>query len=292
MTHPPASTPTPSEARAPRAKIHHGLTVRDVHVTAVGRVAPRMVRVTLGGAELDGLVSLGPTDHVKVFFPDPGTGLLTAPEAAPAGTMRPPVGGTVHRRDYTVRAYRPDGITGPELDLDLVLHGDGGPASAWAVRATEGDRLVLAGPKSSKLVPHDVTTVLLGCDETSLPAVARWLELLPEQVAVRVIAEVDSAEDEVYLREDRVAARPGLEIIWLHRRGRPDLRGLLEAAVRDSPAADLVWCAGEAASLVGVRRFLRRELGLPAAHVELTGYWRRGVANFDHHTPLDPKDPD
>lgn len=250
-----------------------------------------MVRVTLGGADLEGLVSVGPTDHVKVFFPDPATGRLTAPEAAPDGTLRVSAAGAVHRRDYTVRAYRPAGATGPELDVDLLLHGDSGPASAWAARAEVGNRLVIAGPKSSRLVPHDVSTVLLGCDETSLPAVARWLELLPAHVGVRVLAEVDSVEDEEYLRGDAAGARPGLEIVWLHRQGRSDVT-LLEGAVRDAPVADLVWCAGEAASLVGVRRYLRRELRLPSAHVELTGYWRRGVADFDHHAPLDPKDPD
>ena len=280
------------KARTPRVKVHHGLTLRDVRVKAVRAVAPRMVRVTLGGADLDGLLALGPTDHVKVFFPDPRSGHLTAPELAPDGTLRPPVTGAVHRRDYTVRAYRADGATGPELDLDLVLHGDGGPASAWASRADVGQRLVLAGPKSSKLVPQDASAVLLGCDETSLPAAARWLELLPADVDVCLIAEVDSAGDEVYLRDDPTSARPGLDVVWLHREGRSDVTSLLEDAVRTSPAADLVWCAGEAASLVGVRRYLRRELALPAAHVEITGYWRRGVADFDHHAPLDPRDPD
>ena len=278
--------------RAPRVKVHHGLTLRDVRVSAVRRVAPRMVRVTLGGADLDGLLALGPTDHVKVFFPDPRTGHLTVPETATDGTLRPSVTGVVHRRDYTARAYRADGTTGPELDLDLVLHGEGGPASAWASRAEVGHRLVLAGPKSSKLVPQDVSAVLLGCDETSLPAAVRWLELLPSDVDVRLIVEVDSAGDEVYLRDDPTSRRPGLDVVWLHREARPDATTLLEDAVRASPAADLVWCAGEATSLVGVRRYLRRERALPAADVEITGYWRRGVADFDHHAPLDPRDQD
>lgn len=273
-------------------KVHHGLTLRDVRVVGVRGVAPRMVRVTLGGPDLEGLVALGPTDHVKVFFPDPATGHLTTPDVRPDGTFGHPRTGVVHRRDYTARAYRAQGASGPELDLDVVLHGDAGPASAWASRAEPGQRLAVAGPKSSKLVPEDVRSVLLGCDETALPAAARWLELLDPHVRVRLLAEVDSPQDEVYLSADPVAGREGLEITWLHRGRRPDGTALLEEAVRATPSADLVWCAGEAGSLVGVRRYLRRELGLPASDVELTGYWRRGVAEFDHHAPLDPRDPD
>ena len=40
-------------------------------------------------------------------------------------------------RTYTVRAVRRDA---PEVDVDIVLHGDGGPASRWAERAARRRR--------------------------------------------------------------------------------------------------------------------------------------------------------
>lgn len=49
-----------------------------------------------------------------------------------------------------------------------------------------------------------------------------------------------------------------------------------------------VFAAGVASRLVNLRRYLRRELGLPAEQIAFSGYWKRGVSNFDHHTPIDP----
>jgi len=47
------------------------------------------------------------------------------------------------------------------------------------------------------------------------------------------------------------------------------------------------WFAGEAGALRAVRRHLRDEAGLGADRVEVDGYWRRGVADHDHHQPVE-----
>lgn len=274
-----------------RRRVPHEMAVRRVSVAAVQRVTPVMVRVTLAGDELAGFESSGPTDHVKVFFPDPATGELAAPTLTADGLQRPEHG-TPYPRDYTPRAFRERGVSGaPELDLDLVLHDDGGPAATWASRATVGDPLVVAGPRGSKLVPDGFHRYLLACDETALPAVARWLELLPDGTPVRVLAEVSSVADQAYLP----TLPRGAEVLWLRREGLPGTSDVLEQAIRAcGPIGPrtYVWAGGEAGSLVGVRRYLRRELGLPRHQVEVAGYWRRGTADFDHHAPIDPTDAD
>lgn len=33
-----------------------------------------------------------------------------------------------------------------------------------------------------------------------------------------------------------------------------------------------------------IRRYLRRELGLPKQQVDVDGYWKKGTANLDHHS--------
>jgi NADPH-dependent ferric siderophore reductase len=47
-------------------------------------------------------------------------------------------------RNYSVRAYRPDGPDGPELDVDLVLHGSAGPAAVWADSCAPGQTVLAA----------------------------------------------------------------------------------------------------------------------------------------------------
>jgi len=279
--------------RTARVKVPHPLVVRRLHVVATARVTPTIARVTLAGAELAGFVSTGPADHVKAFFPDPVTRRLAAPTIGIDGALHPPQG-PAYPRDYTPRAFRDRGASGlPELDLDLVLHDDdgGGPAAAWAARAEVGDPLVVLGPRSSALVPAGADAFVLLCDETALPAVARWLELVPGGASVRVLAEYSAPGDDAYLGE----TGPGVQVDWLRREGPAGTSDVLERAVRalgPLPAGTYVWAGGEAGSLVGVRRHLRRGLGLAAERFKVSGYWRRGVADFDHHAPIDPTDPD
>ena len=114
-----------------REMVRHELVVRRTVVSAVREVVPSIVRVTLAGPELAGFVSEGPADHMKVFFPDPVSGELALPTVDAQGLRRPDAGGTIISRDYTPREFRP---ASGELDVDFVIHGDDGPASAWASR--------------------------------------------------------------------------------------------------------------------------------------------------------------
>ena len=257
--------------------------MRHLRVSAVSRVVPNIVRVTLTGPDLAGFASAGPTDHMKVFFPDPETGILTLPEVGPDG-MRRGVEGVVISRDYTPRAVRPG-----ELDLDIVTHGVEGPASAWAELADVGDELGIAGPRSSRLVPEGVERLVVVADETALPATARWLDLLPAGVPVTALLHVADETVESYF-DPATAAR--LDAEWItHADGHTQLEESLRSLGRIGEGT-FVFLAGEADILVPLRRYLRHELFLPAEQVSASGYWRRGVVNLDHHAPLDPSDPD
>ena len=266
-----------------RERVRHDFGVRTLTVSAVHDLNPRMRRVTFTGP-LDGFTSLGPGDHVKAFFPDPTTGVLNAPTIVDGVLQRPT--GPVIARDYT-----PLGHGDGRLDLDFVLHGDEGPASYWAARATAGDTLVIAGPRGSHLAPVGVDRYVIGGDESALPAISRWLDLLPADAPVTVLIEVTDATDENY-----PLAAEGRTVHWLHRDGAEvGSTTLLDGALRALEAQEgtvFYWFGGEAASLVPVRRYLRRELGLAKEAVDISGYWKRGVAEHDHHAPVDPSDPD
>jgi NADPH-dependent ferric siderophore reductase len=259
-----------------RRHVRHELVQRHLSVAGVRAVTPRIVRVTLTG-DLAGFAADGPTDHLKVFFPDPVTGAIATPGFARGGIgLSAP--GTVTGRDYTPLDARPD--LG-ELDLDFGLHGDAGPASAWAGRAAPGDRLVVAGPKSSKLVPGGLTGLVLVVDPTAFPSASRWLRLTPPDVPVTVLLDAPD-EDARYFDGLPGAGRATFHV------------GDLEARLRSLPIepGTFAFLAGEATTLVPLRRYLRRELGLGPEQVVASGYWRRGVAGLDHHAPVDPDDPD
>jgi NADPH-dependent ferric siderophore reductase len=270
-----------------RESVSHPLAVRRAEVAAVRAIVPSVVRITLAGPELAGFASLGPTDHVKAFFPDPDTGELTAPTVGADGLQRP-TSGLILSRDITPLGVHMDDDGGATLDLDFVLHGDEGPASAWASRATVGSQLAIGGPRRSRLAPAGIGRLLVIADETALPATRRWLGAVPATVPVTALFDVADDSVEGYFEDgaDRVDAE------WLFREDGP---GQLDEALRSLGPIDedtFVFMAGEATTLVPLRRYLRHELGLPADQVSASGYWKRGIVNRDHHEPLDPGDPD
>ncbi|NNC12734.1 siderophore-interacting protein [Planctomonas sp. JC2975] len=284
---------------AARVHIRHEMAIRRLTVSHIEQLTPSMVRVTLIGDALNDFASSGPTDHVKVFFPDPVTGVLTVPELRGDGIHRP-TSGVIISRDYTPQQFRPAPFGAAELDLDFVLHSPtaahgnpkdpagGGPASAWAAAAQPGDEIAVAGPRGSREAPQDVAEAVLIADETALPSFTRWLDLLPETTRITALLDVADEEVEPYLSAEQLA-RASVE--WLYREDGP---GQLEEAVRSLELGPdvYVWAAGEASALIPVRRYLKHEAELRPDQLDVQGYWKRGVVNRDHHEPIDPSDPD
>ena len=264
----------------------HRFTARKVQVVAVYRPVPTIARITFTGDDMHDFTATGPGDHVKAFFPNPVTGELLAPTAVGPnedGINRPD--GQTFPRDFTPLNIREtsDGIC---FDLDFVLHENPGPASAWAEKATIGDSIVVAGPRGSRNIPEGIEGLVCLADPTALPAVVRWIDGLPDVSDIEVIADVDPASIEWV--EDYLRISTGRDILV-----REPLGGLTQAMLdSEIGAGTYVFAAGEANSLIPVRRAIRTELGLPREQYTVSGYWRRGEANFDHHGPLDPNEPE
>lgn len=255
----------PLSTSAPRARdaVRHEVRRRRLRVLERGDAGGGLVRLTLGGDDLAGFTSLGPEDHVKLFVPGPD-GLVG--------------------RDYTPSEFRPIGASsGPELDLDVVVHaGAGGPASDWAAGARPGDEVEVGGPRGSRLAPTGFRGALLIADPSGLPALRRWIRALAGETPMRALLFGGATAD--YLDEaEALAATP--QVVG------PDHELLEVVRSQDVDADVFVWAAGEASAIVPVRRHLK-ELGLPKENRSLHGYWKRGDAGFDHHAPLDPADPE
>jgi NADPH-dependent ferric siderophore reductase len=186
-------------------RVTHEIKRRRLDVLRVVDITPRMRRITLGGPELAGFISLGSDDHIKLLFPQNAAeqAALQSPTFSIKGDGPQPA-----MRDYTPRRYDP---ASGELDIDFVLHGDG-PASTWADQAKVGQHLYIGGPRGSMIVPDIFDSYLLIGDETALPAIGRRLEELPAERKVLAVIEIENAAEQQTLR-----SAADVDVIWVVR---------------------------------------------------------------------------
>jgi NADPH-dependent ferric siderophore reductase len=259
------ATSNPPVRTKPDIRIYH------TWVSDVQELNPHMVRVTLQGGDLESYQTAGPDSFIYVFFPREGAEnkhaiehdftwdyWFTLPEADRQ------VG-----RYYTVRSFDP---ARAEMQIDVVVHGDG-PGSTWAsARAKPGHAVAFWGPRTAYDPPADTAHWLLVADETGLPAIGAILEDLPAGVRAQVIVEVSDESAEVALR-----SAAALDVRWLHRDGGE--AGLTTALVdavgvaeRDATAA-YAWGGGEFVSMQVIKAHLL-DAGFRKDQLSLVGYWR------------------
>lgn len=248
------------------------ITLRELQVIAIVDLTPHMRRITLGGPQMGAfeaagrmqpkMQSLGPDDHVRLFFPDPVTGRLSLP-AQGDGRLHWPEDPPAISRVYTPRGFDPASGT---LVLDFVLHGHG-IAGIWAAQAAVGDLIHVGGPKASMLLPDAPHYILLG-DETAIPAIANWLEMLPAEAKVTAHILIGDSAARMELTAPRHAT-----VQW-HLHDPSDIRALARLAA--PPEKDsFVWAAGERGAIAALRAHLL-DLGHPKDSMDLSNYWISG----------------
>ncbi len=242
-------------------------------------VTPRMRRIRFTGGNFAGKKDVFiPGKHLKILFPREGQDQPECPvikDGRPVykpGAVKPLV------RTYTVRAYEAgEGA----LDIDFVLHGDEGPASAWAARVKPGNRIGIA-VRSVKILPQADWYLFAG-DHTALPAIASMLEQLESHAKGLALIEVP---DE---REEQVIQHPaGIVVSWLHRGSAPAGKSnLLIDAVREltvpATGSRYVWLAAESTETKAMRELITRQTVLQAHELHAVGYWRLGVDEDVYH---------
>jgi NADPH-dependent ferric siderophore reductase len=243
---------------------------RRVAVAGVTLLTPRLVRVTVGGPELDGLVIDQPAASVRLLLPAPGTSELVMP-AWQGNEFRLPDGSRPTIR--TLTPLRLDSTT-QELDLEIVIH-QGGAASAWAQGAGPGDRAAISGPGRGYPIDAEATAFVLGGDESAIPAISQLLEVLPADKPVHVIVEVADAAARLELPK-----HPAATVDWYDLpAGAPPGDALVAAiTAADFAPGTRVWAAGEAAAMQRIRRHLLDERSLPRSETWIRGYWKSGRA--------------
>lgn len=242
---PGAGRPIPPERR-----------LRVAEVRRIFEVSPHVRRLTLASTALMDFPVRRPAQWVKVFVP-------TSESDKPSG------------RAYTIRHFREDLC---EIDVDFVLHGEG-PCSTWAATASPGDVVQIAGPRAGFQRDPDVSHLLIGGDETALPAISSILEALPPGLSVEAFVEIPDDGDVQIIR-----SKADVRLTWLSRNGGEagTATALAEAMMRAETPAErsAVWFAAEAATVRAVRRHFQHDRALPRSRISMSGYWKKGETDF------------
>jgi NADPH-dependent ferric siderophore reductase len=237
---------------------------------------PHLVRVSLGGPELEGFDPGLPAASVRLLLPRGDE--LEIPEWT--GNLFVYADGTrATMRTLTPLRFDPDQL---QLDVEIILHGDG-PLSEWAAAAVPKAATAVSGPGRGYTIDPAMRTYVLAGDESALPAISTLLPALPPDASVTVLAEVAHTDAQVDL-----PSHPGADVHWHVRAADATPGDALVAAVREteiSPEAR-VWAAGEAASMQRIRKHLADDRDHPRAQCTVRGYWKHGRAGDDESQRL------
>jgi NADPH-dependent ferric siderophore reductase len=243
-------------------------------VLSATRLTPSMVRVVLGGGDLDRFVMVDATDaYVNLAFAPEGATYGARFDPAQVREERPREEWPARRR-FTVRRWDP---TARELTVDFVVHGPEGVAGAWAGSAAPGDVLVLDGPAGGYRPDPSADWHLMVGDESALPAIAASVEALPRDARAVVRLVSDGPDHELDLESPAT-----IDVEWRHRTGTAGDAALLLAAVEELtfPAGQVhAFVHGEAEEIRGVRRHLLQDRGLTRSVMSCSPYWRRTMAD-------------
>ncbi|MFB5185251.1 siderophore-interacting protein [Yersinia intermedia] len=283
----------------------------DIKLKEKENISPSLLRCVFEGPEVNRMKLDAPDQRIKLLFPA-GDGLITpvlngddwyGNYLAIPKEQRPVM------RTYTLRALR---TQQNEMDVEFVLHGVTGPASAWATHAKPGDAIQVVAPNAECqsdsggyewVPPAQMMQALLIADETALPAAVAILEQLSLHAnppLVQAFFEVPLAGDCINLDQF-----PFAQVHWLSRDAehQPAHGRLLVDAVRQwvhIPAAARVaaqslaenslggdvlweraegastfyaWVAAESSTVKALRRYLIGECCLDRTSVNFMTYW-------------------
>lgn len=226
-----------------------------------------MLRVVLGGDELDGFAIESPASSVRLLLPPEGHAELVMPTWT-GNQFELPDGRRAPIRTFTPRYFDDERL---ELTLDIVLH-DHGAATDWARGAQVGDEVAISGPGRSEELDPDAQSFLLAGDESAIPAIGQLLEAIDPDRPVDVHVEIAAPDGRVEL-----PTHPSATVTWhLAEAGAPPGESVVAAVQQVEELPDAVWVAGEAAAVQRVRKHLFDDRGRTRSSVTARGYWKLG----------------
>ncbi|MDO5638708.1 MAG: siderophore-interacting protein [Neisseria sp.] len=241
-------------------------------------LSPNLRRIVFHSPELADYPFERNGAHIKIFLPLPGQSEPVLPEISERGPSWPDKTAMPYKRSYTLSAFDRQACT---LSIDFVLHGDNGPASAFAENVQSGQTIGLSPPAGKRGLIEAAPACLLAGDLSALPAITAMLAEMSPDVQGKVLLWLPEAAD---LPADW--RKPEGMAVQLFTDADPEpMAQLVRAAADWQPAcADYrVWFAGEAEMVAALRPIARVQWQLPAERCYAVPFWRKNESEEQYH---------
>lgn len=284
-----------------------GYRIFNVTLKRREQVTPSLLRCVFSGPEVAQMKHEAPDQRIKLLFAAESgkTEKLSVSDSwyqdylALAKEHRPVM------RTYTLRRLN---AVRQEVEVEFVLHGVCGPASAWAMQAKPGDELQMVAPNGEAKADSGgyewtdseaLRQALIVADETALPAALNILESLAEKANP---PQVQAYFTVPLLQDIQSLDYPFADIRWFAREQGADIALAVERNVivpewakewqqsteehsqsesllwerAESTACFQAWVAAESSLVKTLRRSLLEKHQLNRNCVSFMAYWARG----------------
>lgn len=166
--------------------------------------------------------------------------------------------------------------------VDVFLHGDT-PGGNWASALQTGDTVMSKREFPEKTAHLQDGQALLIADETSMPTVARLLELWENPVPPLVLCVTQDADDQAYFDEVKTSINHNFMVLPLVTgkvHSGKELAVLIDHTLADYLSiqplkVEKVWGALEAGAAKALRGLIQQRLGLERSDSVIKVYWRQ-----------------
>lgn len=230
-------------------------------VRRVWRVAPRFLRVELDCADTRRLDE-GRGMHFSLLLPPAGRDPVWPRLDDNGRTVMPSGADALHRAVYTFVDLDP---ARGRFTFDVFEH-EGGRTTDWASHVQPGEVVGISGPGSGDFPQGQ--DLLIGGDETALPAIRRILEHSAADRRGRIVVEVGTAEDICDMPHPA-----GMTLTWRVRARGETLWDVLEGAPLPDVPDRYVWIAAEKDLVRKAKARFRDTLGIGPKDGYFAYYW-------------------
>lgn len=239
-------------------------------------ISPNLRRIIFHSPELADYPFRNTGAHIKIFLALPEQTYPELPLMTDKGPQWQDKTTAPFKRSYTLSEFDKDNCT---LSIDFVLHGDNGPASAFAEKVQKGKVIGISSPTHKEPFPNDIQSCLMVGDLSALPAITAILSNLPLHTQGDVLLWLPS-------QADFPIAIQKPDNINLHCfTSENSLRDIVQHFKQCRPSHEnaYLWIAGEMAMVNELRYIARQQWQIDPHRCYAVPFWHQGESEEQYH---------